>query len=295
MYHSQRSPCHFCLRRLGANRTAGIFRHWGGIASQTDRQKPVNPFNPTPSGEMRAFVPDRPTLTDGPYTVDPGHLLLEAGLFEYTRDRYNNEHSRLDRFTFGDTEFRLGVTSYAEVEALFMAYSYILTKDKNTGAQLKQSGFSDFTLRSKINILGDDGGHVAIGLIPFVVFPSGADGVGNRGFAGGVALPVEFALPADFNLRTESTIQTVHQVGGGSHFDYVNSVSLGHPITKQLSTYIEFATDISTEAHSSWIGTVDTGVTYQPTNNWQLDAGANIGVTRAANDLFTFVGASWLY
>jgi hypothetical protein len=179
---------------------------------QIDRSR-YNPFNPTPSDDMRDFWPDRPYVTDSPYTVDPGHWLLEVGLFEYTRDRYNSENNRLDAYAFADTDIRLGVTSNAEVELLFTAYSYILTANNNTGAQLKQSGFSDFTLRSKINILGDDGGPVAIGLIPFVTFPSGADGVGARGFAGGVALPVEFILPADFQLRAESTIRTVHEPG----------------------------------------------------------------------------------
>jgi hypothetical protein len=33
---------------------------------------------------------------------------------------------------------------------------------------------------------------------------------------------------------------------------------------------------------------------YQPPNqNWQLDAGVNIGVTKAAPGLFPFVGAAW--
>jgi hypothetical protein len=40
---------------------------------------------------MREFLLDRPSVTDGPFTVDPGSLLLEVGLFEYTRDRYNAE------------------------------------------------------------------------------------------------------------------------------------------------------------------------------------------------------------
>jgi hypothetical protein len=254
-----------------------------------------NLFNPTPTDAMRDFMPDRPSVTNGPYTVDPGHWLLEVGIFEYTRDRYNNEGLRFDSFAAGDTNIRLGVTGYAEVDLAFTAYNYILITDKNTGVRLRQSGFSDLTLRSKINIFGDDAGSFAVGLIPFVTFPSGADGVGERGFAGGVGLPVQFALPADFQLGIESTIQTVHEPGGGSHFDYLNSISLGHPITKKLSTYIELATDTSTAAHSSWIGTVDTALVYQPVNNWQLDAGVNIGVTKAANDLFTFVGAAWRY
>jgi hypothetical protein len=261
---------------------------------QIDRAR-YDPFNPTPSGEMRDFGPDRPYVTDSPYTVDPGHWLFEVGLFEYTRDHYNNESSRLDGFAFGDMNIRLGVTPYADLEFLFTAYSYILTTDRNTGAQLKQSGFSDSTLKSKINILGDDGGPVAIALMPFVTFPTGAAGIGAGGFAGGVALPVAFALPAGFQLRTENTILTIHRRGDGSHFDYLASASLGHPITKRLSTYIEFTADISPPEHSSWVGTVDTGLIFQPANNWQLDAGVNIGVTKPANDLFVFFGAAWRY
>jgi hypothetical protein len=254
-----------------------------------------NLFNPTPPQQMRDFAPDRPNVTDGPYTVDPGHFLLEVGLFEYARDRYNNERVRLDGFAFGDTNIRLGVTNCAEVDVLFTAFSYTQLKDKNTGAQLKQCGFSDLTLRSKINLFGDDAGPFAIGLIPFVTFPTGQDGVGNRGFAGGVGVPVQFALPADFQLGIETTIQTNHETGGGSHFDYLNSISLGHAINKKLSTYVELATDVSSAAHIGWIGTVDTALIYQPINNWQLDAGVNIGVTKAANDLFTFIGAAWRY
>jgi hypothetical protein len=266
----------------------------GTPPKQLDRSQ-YNLFNPTPAGEMRDFMPDRPSITDGPYTVDPGHWLLEVGLFEYTRDRYNSDGVRLDSFASGDTNIRLGVTSYAEVDFLFTAYSSILTTDKETGVRSRQSGFSDLTLRSKISLFGDDGGFFAIGLIPFLTLPSGADGIGGRGFAGGVGLPVQFTLPSDFQLGVEGTVQTIHEPGGGSHFDYLNSISLAHAITKKLSTYVEFATDISTAAHSSWIGTVDTALIYQPANNWELDAGVNIGVTKAANDLFTFVGAAWRY
>jgi len=35
-------------------------------------------------------------------------------------------------------------------------------------------------------------------------------------------------------------------------------------MTKKLSTYLEFATDSSTVAHSSWVGTIDTALVYQP-------------------------------
>jgi hypothetical protein len=137
------------------------------------------------------------------------------------------------------------------------------------------------TLRSKINLFGNDDGPFAIGLIPFVTFPTGQDGFGNRGFAGGIGVPVQFALPVGFQLGIETTVQTVHEPGGGSHFDYLNSISLRHAN--------------STSASAGWTGTIDTALIYQPISNWQFDAGVNIGVTRATNELFTFIGAAWRY
>ena len=131
---------------------------------QVDRSQ-YNLFNPTPTADMRDFMPDRPNVTDGPYTVDPGHWMFEVGLFEYTRDRYNNQGIRLDSFAFGDTNIRLGLTSYAELDFLFTAYTYSLTTDKSTGAKLKQSGSGDSTLRSKINFFGNDGGPLGSPII----------------------------------------------------------------------------------------------------------------------------------
>jgi len=40
---------------------------------------------------------------------------------------------------------------------------------------------------------------------------------------------------------------------------------------------------------------VDFGLTYALTKNIQLDAGINIGITRAADDWNPFVGVSWRF
>jgi Putative MetA-pathway of phenol degradation len=263
-------------------------------ATAVDRTQ-YNLFNPTPAEKMRDFMPDRPSVTDDPYTVDPGHWMFEIGVLEYTRDRYHNQGVRLDSFSFGDTNIRLGVLSFAELDILFVAYTYALTTDKVTDIRLKQSGFSDVTLQSKINLLGNDGGAIALGLIPFVMFPTGARDITSGGYAGGVGFPFQVNLPSNFSLTAETTVRTIHASAGGSYFDFPNSICIGHPITKQLSTYLEFATETNTQPHTGWVGTVDTALIYQPGNNWQFDAGINVGVTRAAQNLFSFVGMAWRY
>jgi hypothetical protein len=63
----------------------------------------------------------------------------------------------------------------------------------------------------------------------------------------------------------------------------------------ELSGYVEFFSSVSTEDDSEWIGTVDLGLTYGVSADIQLDAGVNIGVTRAADDINPFVGISWRF
>jgi hypothetical protein len=69
-------------------------------------------------------------------------------------------------------------------------------------------------------------------------------------------------------------------------------VTFNHAIVGNLSGYLEFFSAISTEDEASWVGTVDVGVTYMLTDNIQLDAGCNFGITRAADDINPFVGFS---
>jgi long-subunit fatty acid transport protein len=52
---------------------------------------------------------------------------------------------------------------------------------------------------------------------------------------------------------------------------------------------------LSVEQDSRWVGTVDAGLTYRLTGNLQFDAGVNLGVTDAADDINTFLGLAWRF
>jgi hypothetical protein len=66
-------------------------------------------------------------------------------------------------------------------------------------------------------------------------------------------------------------------------------------IVGKLGEYAEFFSQVSTEAGSGWVGTVDLGLTYALASNLHLDAGINFGVTRSADDTNPFVGLSFRY
>jgi hypothetical protein len=80
--------------------------------------------------------------------------------------------------------------------------------------------------------------------------------------------------------------------GSSYHTEVIESLTIGHDIIGELAGYVELFSNLSTERHASWIATFDVGLTYKLSRNVQLDAGANIGLTEAAQDLNPFIGLS---
>ena len=72
-------------------------------------------------------------------------------------------------------------------------------------------------------------------------------------------------------------------------------LSIYHDLIGKLAGYVEFFSNVSTERSSPWIATIDGGLAYALSPDVQLDAGINIGLTRAAEDLNPFVGLTWRF
>ena len=81
----------------------------------------------------------------------------------------------------------------------------------------------------------------------------------------------------------------------GHHAEIVNSIVLSHPITGSLTGYVEFFSAVPTRHSADWEGTLDFGSTWTIGENFQFDAGLNVGVTHAADDLQPFLGASYRF
>ncbi len=249
-------------------------------------------FNPTPDHLMRDLSPDRPDVTESAYTVDAGHYQLEADFFNYTYDKANGTTTKA--WEFGDFNLKAGLLNNVDAQLIYDNYLDVHTA--GTGYAATQSGFGDLTARLKINLWGDDSGKTAFALLPYVTFPTGTDGLGNHGVEGGMIFPFTASLPYDFDLSMETSASIIRNVGGsGYHEESIASASLDHPIAGNLSGFLEFAGTFSTEPHTGWVGTVDTGLEYMVTKNVQLDCDCYFGVTRAAPQYNPFAGITIRY
>jgi hypothetical protein len=264
------------------------------LAQETRETKPeksqYNLFNPTPREVMRAFNAGRPSKTDTPFTIDAGHYQIEADLFTYTRDVNNKDAIDTKAFQIFIPNLRIGLLNNVDFQIIPQTYNNVRTKPKS-GDKNTTSGFGDTTVGMRVNFWGNDGGKTAFGMISSIKFPTNQNNLGNNSIEGGITFPFAIQLSKNFNLGIQTAFNlNKNDANPGYNLGFVNSVVVGYQATDKLGTYFELFTDFSTETGSQFIATFDTGLTYLLTENLQLDAGVNIGITQAADDFNPFVG-----
>lgn len=227
-------------------------------------------FHPTPRELMRELSTDRPDVTESAYTVDAGHVQIEWTLAGFTRN--GSEES----FTLGETNFKLGLTNRLDLQIVAPLY---------TRVRGGPEGFGDLTVRAKANLWGNDGGKTACAIMPFIKLPTAANGLGNDAVEGGIILPIAVELPAGWGL---GAMAEVDFLDGAT--EWIGSATFSHAIAGDLSGYVEFVS--VTSSREDWAAYLDLGLTFGIGKNVQLDAGVNIGLNRAAEDVTPFIGLS---
>jgi hypothetical protein len=243
-------------------------------------------FDPTPESEMRDFATDRPDKTESPYSVDAGHFQFETDIANYSKDTVGGEKTETLNINF--INLKMGLTNRTDLQVVFGNY---VRQTTSTGGTL--SGLGDLSIRYKINLYGNDQGDFAIGLMPFATLPTATNGLGSGSVEGGLLVPFALDLPADFSSGGMFQINMAKdEIGNRYHPELIGSVTAGHSIVGELSSYVEFFAQQSTETGAPLAATFDIGFTYMLVPNWQLDFGVNLGVTDAADDVNPFLGLS---
>lgn len=252
-----------------------------------------NLFSPTPDNLLRSYSSDRPSQSTGPYTVDAGHYYFEASAVSYLFDQ-PNDATTVRQWNVLPLTLRLGLTDNVELSLSYANYIHLRTKDRATGTTETQSGFGDFTVQSKINLYGNNGGASALALLPFVKIPTNTDHLGNNSIEGGLGIPFQVSLPGGFGLGLETGVQFVRATGSGYDASLFNAVLIGHTlISDKLSGYGEFYDVATADSGTTHAAYLDAGLVYQILPNATIDAGCNFGITDAAPDYQPFVGFSF--
>lgn len=255
-----------------------------------------NLFNPTPSHLLRELTTDGPGTTESACTVDAGHFQLEMTLVSYASDRetFDGVTYPTDAWSVALTTLKVGLLNRLDAQLVLEPYHRV--RERANGERMTRRGFGDTTVRLKYNIWGNDRGRTAGAVIPFVKFPTSDENLGNDSVEGGLLLPLEATLPWEFYLGVTTGFGVVRdEEERGYHPEMANSLALGRDIFGELFGYVEFSSVVSTERGAPWWGAVGAGLIYALSENIQLNAGLNVGITHSADDWNPFVGLAWRY
>ena len=217
-----------------------------GSAAAEVSQEPARPpdkssyslFHSVPRELMREMNTDRPDKTESPYTVDAGHVQVEADVVNYSYDRRNSAHdrTRVEALALAPFNFKVGLCSSADLQIVVPTYNAIRTQIPHAGMVHRNSGFGDLITRLKYNFWGNDGGDTALGVMPFVKWPTSSGGVGNDSVEGGVILPLAVSLPAGWGMGVMTEVDyNRDEDDHGHHAEFVNTITFSHTLVGSMS------------------------------------------------------------
>lgn len=241
------------------------------------------------SATDRPLNVDRPSKTDGPFSLDAGRLQIETEFLTLTR---NDEAGvATNSVSAGTAYFRYGMTSNLEFQLGIQSYSRVRVSE--AGLTNRTSGFGNTVVRAKYNLWGNDGGATCFTLLPFIKVPTCRSGLGNSSYEPGLSLPFAWNLPADWQLGLMAKGSSLRSATGRGHYaSYEFSALASHGIVGPLSGYAELWTSRSTEPHSTRPSTFGLGTALTLSRTSQLDMSVNIALNHPADDLSFSTGYS---
>jgi len=246
-------------------------------------------FNPTPDQYMRAFSTDRPPKANSPYTVDAGHFQYETDLAVYGEG--NSEGVRTQQWTILDPTLKLGLTNTVDGELQITPYESLATTSAGTTETI--AGVGDTYARLKFNMIGDDGGDVAIALLPYLKIPTARSGLGNGHVEGGVIIPMSFNAPAGFTvivMPEGDVMKNDNNSGYHGVLDFLVNVS--HPVSERWTVYTEIFTSQPLDSSDKPVYTLDGAFTFALAANLQLDFGGNYSLNGIGPRIQLYTGLS---
>jgi hypothetical protein len=242
--------------------------------------------------QARELSTDRPDKTESPFTVPAGRWQAEADAFSFLLDEHGTDAAvaRTTGWSAAAVNLKFGVTDRLDLQFVLPAWGEQERKFTD-GHRERERGWSDLTIRAKLNLFGNDRGNMAMALMPFISLPTAGGAFGSDGVEAGLIIPFAVKLPGGWNLGTmiEGDLRREDR---RPTFAGIASVTLSHDITARLGGYVEWWNEWT---RPGWASTFDAGLTFRVTPNVQLDAGANFGLTRSADDLTVFTGISIRY
>jgi len=240
----------------------------------------------TPAACLRPLSTDRPDQTESPYTVDAGHVQIEADLASAAFDDAGPISATT--WSVASVNAKVGLRNHVDLQLVLDSYVDARLSHDASSTTDEASGIGDLTARIKINAWGNDGGRTALAVMPYVKLPLPESEIRNGRVEAGVIVPFAVALAERWGMSLMTEVDFVAPTAAGYETAWVNSISVSTDLTRRLGMYAELFTVAA--SGRPWRGQADAGFTLAFGESIQLDWGCNFGITESAPDFNPFLG-----
>lgn len=252
-------------------------------------KSPYDLFHPTPRKYMRPMVPDRPGITESPYTVDAGHFQLESDGLRLLNSRDGN--ARDQSLYLNHVLMKIGLTNQTDLQVGINSYTINKHWEDKTTKPERQARLGDMVVRLKRNILGDDNKRFALAAIGYVRLPTGK-AVGDGAVEYGLLVPVVYKLPHDWNVGAQAEAEWLYDRESASHFLLLTpTFTIDKEFTEWLEGFVELVGYWDT-SQNRWKSSVNLGPQFDVSKNLQFDIGTHIALNSQTDHEY-FVGFSF--
>jgi hypothetical protein len=249
---------------------------------------------PATADPVRELSTDRPDLTESPFSVPHGWVQLELDGVVWARDEQNGAVTR----TLGvvPINLKLGLSPRHDLQVVYEPWVRARTTSGIGSSSVDEhTGSGELAVRLKVNLLGNDGGRIGLGLLPWVAWDTGVER-GRFWSAAGIAVPLAVGLTERTGLgamleASESEPGWALLGTATLALDLIGSLGVfGEIAAERVSPDVEPGAGNPLGREIFWVSTLNAGATLGIGPDLQLDGGVRVGVSEAADDLSVFVG-----
>ena len=244
---------------------------------------------PVPRNRLRELQPDRPGITESPFTVDAGHFQLEMDALRLINSGSGDDDKRREWHAAYST-LKLGLSRRTDLQLEVPVYSVNKQQPSDPAeGRERHAGFGDVTVRVKHNFVGDDQqGKFAMSVIGYARLPTGGQ-VGDGAVEYGVVLPTDIELTDDLNLEAQVEAELDYDRETAQRYlTMMPSVAFEYDFAKRLGIIAEGVAQWNTEQRR-WQSSVNLAPIVKVNSNLQLDFGTHLALNRISDHEY-FVG-----
>lgn len=232
---------------------------------------------------------DRPDFVESSDTVGKGRFQIETSV-AFDRDKTQGIRSRT-RTT--PTLLRWG--AWENVELRLETDGATRAKVTADGVTDTTSGFADTSLGLKWHVAdgSEDGSRPGMAWLLHVDAPSGSSAFKGQGWRPSVRFTAEWDLPKDLSAGVMAGLYQERNSDNHRYLGGILAATLGVPLRENWRAFVEVAgQSLASNRNGGKVVTLDTGLTWQLTQDLQLDTAVFRGISKAAPDWSWTVGLS---